>query len=179
MKEEPDDVLATRAKAGDRRAFELLLDRHYDAMHRIAWRHCGDPTEAEDIAQDACIRVARAIGTFEGRSAFSTWVHAIVLNAVRDVMRGTSRRRVAMAAVAAMSLTEPAGTAEEDGREDALWSAVGALPDRQREAVQLVHVEGLSHREAASIIGCAEATVSWHLFAARRTLKQVLAGTEP
>jgi RNA polymerase sigma-70 factor (ECF subfamily) len=174
MTEESDDALAKRAGAGDRKAFEALLDRHYAAIHRIAWRHCGDPTEAEDIAQDVCIRMARAIGSFAARSTFRTWCHAIVLNAVRDAMRVRARRAATVnAAAAAMALAE-GGEEQGDANEDALWSAVRDLPERQREAVQLVHVEGFSHQEAARAIGCAEATVSWHLFAARRTLKQLL-----
>jgi RNA polymerase sigma-70 factor (ECF subfamily) len=96
MTEESDDALARRAGTGDRKAFETLLDRHYAAIHRIAWRHCGDATEAEDIAQDVCIRMARAIAGFEARSAFKTWCHAIVLNAVSSPGRDApapARRR--------------------------------------------------------------------------------------
>jgi RNA polymerase sigma-70 factor (ECF subfamily) len=174
MMEESDDALAKRAGTGDRKAFEILLDRHYAAIHRIAWRHCGDPTEAEDIAQDVCIRMARAIGGFAARSAFRTWCHAIVLNAVRDAMRAKARRAATVKAVEVMALAD-GGEEQGDTREDALWFAVRGLPERQREAVQLVHVEGFSHQEAARAIGCAEATVSWHLFAARRTLKEILA----
>jgi RNA polymerase sigma-70 factor (ECF subfamily) len=173
MTEESDDALAKRAGTGDRKAFEALLDRHYATIHRIAWRHCGDATEAEDIAQDVCIRMARAIAGFEARSAFKTWCHAIVLNAVRDAMRARARRAVAMNAVAVMALADT-GEVQGEDQEDALWSAVRGLPERQREAVHLVHVEGFSHKEAARAIGCAEATVSWHLFAARRMLKQML-----
>jgi RNA polymerase sigma-70 factor (ECF subfamily) len=178
MTEESDDALARRAGTGDRKAFETLLDRHYAAIHRIAWRHCGDATEAEDIAQDVCIRIAQAIAGFEARSAFKTWCHAIVLNAVRDALRARARRTVTMNAVAVMALAG-GDTDPGEGQEDALWSAVRGLPERQREAVQLVHVEGFSHKEAARTIGCAEATVSWHLFAARRTLRQMLTRAGP
>ena len=179
MTGESDDALAKRAKAGDPGAFETLLDRHYAAIHRIAWRHCGDPMEAEDIAQDVCIRMARAIRGFEGRAAFTTWYHRIVLNAVQDALRARARRTVMMRSLAMMALADGEEAPRGEDCEDALWSAVRALPARQREAVELVHVEGLSHKEAARAIGCAEATVSWHLFAARRTLKQMLTRAGP
>lgn len=179
MTQETDDALVARARSGDRAAFETLIERHYGAIHRIAWRHCGDPTDAEDIAQDVCIRMARAIGRFEGRSTFSTWYHGIALNAVRDLMRARGRRTAAMRAAGVAALV--GGDEPDDGesRDDALWRAVRSLPERQREAVQLVHVEGLSHRIAAEAIGCAEATVSWHLFAARRKLKALLSTALP
>jgi RNA polymerase sigma-70 factor (ECF subfamily) len=177
MMEESDDALLARARTGDRQAFEALVDRHYDSIHRIAWRHCGDRTEAEDIAQEVCIRIARAIRGFAGRAAFSTWYHAIAINAVRDAMRAKGRRAAAMKAVGVMALAGAALEVEAESLDDVLWAAVRALPERQREAVNLVYVEGLSHRDAARAIGCAEATLSWHLFAARQKLKMLLAGT--
>jgi RNA polymerase sigma-70 factor, ECF subfamily len=170
MTEETDDELVVRAQSGNRTAIETLVGRHYGAIHRIAWRHCGDRTEAEDIAQEACIRIAKSIVAFERRSSFTTWCHGIVLNVTRDALRARARVKAVAVALAAAGPDE-AGEPEATGIEDALWSAVRDLPERQREAVQLVYIEGLSHREAARAIGCAEATVSWHLFAARRAIK--------
>jgi RNA polymerase sigma-70 factor (ECF subfamily) len=178
MTEETDDALVIRAQSGSRAALEALVDRHYATFHRIAWRHCGDRIEAEDIAQEACIRIARSIMGFERRASFTSWCHGIVLNAARDALR--ARARVNAVAVA-MAMVGPEEASEPDGGggvEDALWSAVRALPERQREAVQLVYVEGMSHRDAARLIGCAEATVSWHLFAARRAMKALLGKIE-
>jgi RNA polymerase sigma-70 factor (ECF subfamily) len=178
MSQETDDALVVRAQSGSRAALEALVERHYATIHRIAWRHCGDRTEAEDIAQEACIRIARAVLSFERRSSFATWCHGIVLNVARDALRARGRARalaVAMAMVGPQDADEPE---EGSGAEDALWAAVRALPERQREAVQLVYVEGLSHREAGRLIGCAEATVSWHLFAARRAIKANLGRSE-
>lgn len=171
---EGDDALVARARAGDRRAFASLVARHYPMIHRLAWRCCGDRTEAEDIAQEVCVRVARGLAGFEGRSSFSSWLHGVTLNAARDAGRARARRTATLhgAAVAALiDATEPA----DGGDDEALWQAVRALPPRQRDAVMLVHVEGMTHREAAEALGCAETTVSWHLFTARRQLKTMLA----
>ncbi len=69
-------------------------------------------------------------------------------------------------------ISEPSPEYDLVGRE--LWVAVRALPDQQRDAVLLVYAEDMSHAEAASIMGCSEKTVSWHLHAARKRLKSVL-----
>jgi RNA polymerase sigma-70 factor (ECF subfamily) len=177
MEEETDDALVVRAQSGSRAALETLVERHYATIHRIAWRNSGDRTDAEDIAQEACIRIAGSILRFERRSSFATWCHGIVLNVARDALRARARRRAATIAMAMAGPVEEQNT-EEGSLEDALWSAVRALPERQREAVQLVYVEGMSHRDAARLIGCAEPTVSWHLFAARRALKALLERVE-
>jgi RNA polymerase sigma-70 factor (ECF subfamily) len=179
MTEETDDALVVRAQSGCRAALEALVERHYATIHRIAWRHCGDRTEAEDVAQEVCIRIAKSIMGFERRASFTTWCHGIVLNTARDALRARARVNavsIAMAAFGPEAANEP--EVESCSVEDALWSAVRALPERQREAVQLVYVEGMSHREAAQLIGCAEATVSWHLFAARRAMKALLGRIE-
>ena len=171
---ESDDALVARAQAGDRRAFAALVTRHHPMIHRLAWRCSGDRTEAEDIAQEVCVRVARGLAGFEGRSSFASWLYGITLNAARDAGRAKARRAATLqgAAVAALiDATEP----DTAGDDEALWQAVRGLPPRQRDAVMLVHVEGLTHRQAADALGCAETTVSWHLFTARRQLKTLLA----
>ena len=175
--ETADEALVARAQAGDRRAFETLAARHYPAIRRFAWRCCGDPAEADDVAQEALIRIARGLDGFRGRARFSTWCFGVTLNCARDRLRATSRRTAALKEAAVMATIDAAAIESEDAHDDALWRAVRALPDGQREAVLLVHVEGLSHREAGAALGCVEATVSWRLFAARRRLKSLLSRT--
>lgn len=174
---EDDDALVARAKRGDARAFDALAARHYEPIRRFVWRRCGDPTEAEDVAQETLIRIARGLDRFEGRSAFSTWAYGVALNAARDMKRAESRRSAILREAAALATTEADGSTEDD-RADELWAAVDALPEPQRDAVLLVHVEGLSHREAAQALDCAETTVSWRLFSARRRLKSLLSRRE-
>jgi RNA polymerase sigma-70 factor, ECF subfamily len=174
MTGETDDALVIRAQSGSRAALEALVDRHYARIHRVAWRHCGDATEAEDIAQEACIRIAKSIHCFERRASFATWCHGIVLNAARDALRARARIDAVAASLATFGPEQETSEPERGGLEEALWAAVRALPERQREAVQLVYVEGMSHRDAAGLLACAEATVSWHLFAARRAIKAFL-----
>ncbi|WP_105416003.1 RNA polymerase sigma factor [Neorhizobium sp. T25_27] len=163
-----------KACQGDRKAFSALVAAHYDFIHAVAWRWCGSQSDAEDIAQDVCIRLGKAIRSFKGQSAFRTWLYTLTLNAVRDHQRQSSRRRRDQDRLANdpifFSHLEP----EEDDRGNWLWAAVRRLPEKQRDAVLLVHGEGLSHAAAAGVLDCSENTVSWHLHEARKRLKDLL-----
>lgn len=174
MSEQTDEALVALAKAGDRRAFASLTERHYGAIHRFAWRVTGDGTEAEDVAQETLIRIARAISGFESRAAFRSWALGIALNCARDAVRARERRSRVLKDVAVAALVDQSSPREDDDGEAALWEAVRGLPEPQRDAVMLVHVEGLSHAQAAEALDCAEATVSWRLFTARRRLRSQL-----
>ncbi len=171
----PDKTLIERAQAGDRAAFGTLVERHYDYVYRVAFRWAGRRAEAEDVAQEVCARLAKALMRFEGAAAFTTWLYALTINVARDLAR-KSRSETAKAeayAVHAFAM----GEAEEDPADDpaaALWAAVRKLPDKQREAVTLVYGEGKSHAEASDMMGCAEPTVSWHIHEAKKRLKTLM-----
>ncbi len=71
-----DPDLIGRARDGDRDAFGRLVERHYDFIYRVAWRWAGNRADAEDIAQDVCVRLGRAIRSYRGGGAFTTWLYA-------------------------------------------------------------------------------------------------------
>lgn len=176
----PDAELARHAAGGDRESFRLLVERHYGFIFRLAWRLTGHRSDAEDLAQEVCARLGRAIRTYRGGSAFTTWLYAIVANAARDGHRRSAREAAGTREWAAQAMAEEAagaGATQQDPA-DALWAAVRQLPDRQREAVGLVYGEGLNHAEAADLMGCSEATVSWHVHEARKRLRQLAAAGE-
>ncbi len=169
--ERPDPELATAAAGGDRAAFEILLRRHYDRIHGLAWQLTGTRADADDIAQDVCCTLATRIGDFRGEAKFTTWLCRITVNACRDRQR---RRR------SFLGLTQRLGVLAglsrgPDGRDlhDALWvrSAVARLKPSYRDVVVLVAGQQLTHAEAADVLGIAEATVSWRLHQARRLLE--------
>jgi Sigma-70 region 2 len=81
---EGDNALATRAAAGDREALETLLERHVDRIHAVCRRVLGDREDALDATQEAMIAVARGIGRYDGRSAFTTWLYRVATNAALD-----------------------------------------------------------------------------------------------
>lgn len=174
-----DQALALAAAAGDAAAFETLIERHYERFYRLAWRWCGNRTEAEDVAQDVCIKIGRAIRDWRGEAAFTTWAHRIVYTTATDRLRARQRLRLVepsnLVSLVEMRAEAPRGPeAEMAVLNGELWDEVRRLPDQQRDAVLLVYGEDMSHAEAASVMGCTEKTVSWHLFEARRRLKSAL-----
>jgi RNA polymerase sigma-70 factor (ECF subfamily) len=172
---EPSDLdLIASARNGDSVAFGRLVERHYDFVHRVAWRWSGRKTDAEDIAQEVCVRLGRAIRSYRGGGAFTTWLYAMTLNAARDQMRKSARESAKAEAFGVHQLVERQGPADPEDRVERLWVAVRRLPDKQRDAVLLVYGEGLSHAAAADAMACAEATVSWHIHEAKKRLKALM-----
>jgi RNA polymerase sigma-70 factor (ECF subfamily) len=167
---ETDADLVGAAVAGDRAAFEVLLRRHYDRIHGLAWRLTGARADADDIAQEVCCALVEKLGSYRGEAKFTTWLAGITVNAAHDLRR---RRR------SFLGLTERLGVLAglapaPDGRDayDAAWmkSAVARLNPALRDAVVLVAGEQLTHAEAAAILGVSENTVSWRMHEARRLL---------
>ena len=172
--EASDADLIGRARDGDRGAFGRLVERHYDFVYRVAWRCCGRKADAEDIAQEVCVRLGRAIRGYRGGGAFTTWLYAMTLNAARDLTRKNAREAARTDAYAVLELISAAAAGQPEGPAEELWAAVRTLPDKQREAVLLVHGEGLSHAAAAEVMAISETTVSWHIHEAKKRLKILL-----
>ncbi len=177
-KDVSDGALAARAAAGDRASFSALVGRHYDFVFRLAYRLTGRREDAEDVAQDVCMRLGSAIRGYRGGGKFTTWLYALTLNAVRDAARKGAREAGKARAFGVQALIDAEAAPEPETRADALWEAVRLLPPRQRDAVTLVYGEGLSHDEAADILACSAATVSWHVHEARKRLKQIMSAGE-
>jgi RNA polymerase sigma factor (sigma-70 family) len=172
--ERETDRLVALAQAGDGDAFAALLDGHYDLIFRTAFKWCGNRADAEDIAQDVCVKLAGILKSFDRRSAFSSWLYRVTLNAVRDTQRARARRGRHLAALTELSPEDAPPDQEDATVLNELWAAVRRLPERQRDAVLLVYAEDLPHAEAASILGCKEATISWHIHEAKKALRGLL-----
>ena len=170
----PDQALALLAGRGDRAAFGELVERHYDYIFRIACKWSGKRSDAEDIAQDVCIKLATAIRSFDGRSAFTSWLYKVTLNAVRDMQRARSRRGKNIDRYAVVAPDEELPDQEDATAMKEIWAAVRRLPEQQRDAVLLVYSEDMSHAQAGEIMGCKETTVSWHIHEAKKTLRGLL-----
>lgn len=172
---EPLDAdLVARAVGGEREAFSLLLERHYGLIYRIAYKWCGQQSDAEDVAQDVCVKLATALAGFDGRAAFTSWLYRIVLNAVRDLQRRGVRRDNRHLALKDVSESNSPAEQEEAVATAELWQAVRQLPDKQRDAVLLVYAEEMTHSEAAAVLGVKEGTVSSYVHEARKVLKGLL-----
>lgn len=177
-----DRSLIEAAQAGDRQAFARLLESEYDIIFRIAMQWCGVRADAEDIAQQASIKLAQSLGQFRFESAFRTWLYRLVINCAKDWQRSQARH-------------------QHDDLEQGHWQEASASHDRADLAIYLEHLlawvatlgdgfketlllvfgEGLNHREAAQVLDIKESTVSWRIHEVRKKLKhwQAENGGEP
>ena len=163
--------LIARARAGDRQAFGQLLGDNYDFIYRTACKWSGRRSDAEDITQEVCIKLETAIMSFDGRSAFTSWLYRVTLNAVRDHQRAQTRRGRHIDALKQVSAEDSPPDQEDAVAMREIWAAVRALPEQQRDAVLLVYGEEMTHAAAAAIMGCKEGTVSSHIHEARKALR--------
>lgn len=167
--DEDDATLCERAAAGCEQSFVALFQRYYAAVHGFLYRLVWNASEAEDIAQETFIKAARSLGQFGGRASFKNWLYSIAMNTLRDNRRSALREEKARDAL--RQEAPAAGVDDSSGKEDVI-ELLGSLPQDLREAVTLVYLEGMNHREAALVLGCAETTVSWRLFRAKGLLRR-------
>ena len=171
---EADQWLVDKARDGDPAAFEALLRRHQDRIYRIALRMLGHPQDAEDVTQDVAVQIWRALATFTGASAFSTWLYRVVVNRCLNHQR---RRRDTSPL---LETDHPATAGPEEralgaARIEATAAAIASLADEQRTVLVLYQVEGLSYREVATILDISEAAVRSRLERARTRMLHALA----
>jgi len=168
-----DEALIRAAQAGDARAFETLLERHYDTVYRFAWKWCGSRADAEDITQQACIKLAGALASFRFEAAFTSWLYRLVVNCARDWSR-SQRRHEGAAAEQGEEGHSAAGAVEQQAYLWQLLHKLDALPEAIKETLLLVHAEGLTHGEAARVLDVKESTVSWRLHEFRKHYRLAL-----
>jgi len=170
-----DWSLMARTGEGDRVAFRLLLERHGPASLRLATRCLGTAGQAEDIVQEAFLRVWREAPRWRPQARLSTWLYRVVVNLCTDQLRKPRSESLDL-------VPEP-----PDEREDAETALhgrqVGALvertlaglPERQRQAVALCYYEGMTAAEAAEVLDLSPSAVEALLHRARRSLREELA----
>ena len=169
-----DASLVLRALDGETAAFTVLFNRHYAPVREFAFRVLLDGHAADDVAQESFICAARKLGTLRDGQAFVAWVYSIATNVARSHLRAQCSHDRKIRA-AGMEGTEAVNDGDAaDGRAVLALNAMRSLPPQQREAVALVIMDGLSHAEAASRLGCAESTVSWRIFCAKKSLRRKL-----
>jgi len=173
--DDPDTGLLARIGHGDAVATRMLVAAKLPRILGLATRLLRDPVAAEDLAQEAFVRVWRNAPKWQpGRARFDTWLHTVVLNLCRDRLR---RRRDA-GGDALPDVADPAPDAEatmiaaQQARQVA--DAIAALPERQREAIVLVHYQDLSGAEAAQVLDISVDALESLLARGRRTLRAQL-----
>ena len=172
--DESDLDLAGRARDGDRAALEALLDRHADRVHAICRRVVAHPEDALDATQEALIAIARRIGSFDGRAAFTTWVYRVATNAALDELR---RRRRRPEPVDVPEAPSPAPADPFEGRVEQrldIDAALREVPEQFRVAVVLRDLCDLDYAEIASILDVPPGTVRSRIARGRAELARLL-----
>lgn len=177
--------LIARAQRGDEAAFEALFNTHKRRVYSLCLRMTGDTAEAEDLAQEAFLQLFRKISTFRGESAFTTWLHRLVVNVVLMHLRKKGIQQV--------SLDEPDTSQDEPVKRDfgdhdrrllgsidriRLTRAIESLPHGYRTVFVLHDVEGYEHNEIAEIMNCSIGNSKSQLHKARLKLRDLLRTTE-
>lgn len=169
-----DHELLRRTAAGDRDALSALVRRHQARVLALAHRFLGDAGAAEDVGQEAFLRVLQKAGSFSPKAQFTTWLYRIVANLCWDARRQAARERRLIRA-AAQTPPEFDETPVRRDTQEAVRRAVGELPDRQRLVLILHRFDGLGHREIADITGWSVGAVESCLVRAYATLRERLA----
>jgi len=172
-----DDALLALYAQGDPRVAPILTARHLPRVYRHAVRALGDPALAEDVAQEAMLRLWQIAPKWRaGEAQVSTWLYRVTANLATDLLR--KKRMVGLDQ--ASDTPDPAPPAEEamqrSARLDALQNALEMLPDRQREAVVLRHIEGLANPEIGAIMGLGVRAVESLVARGKRALSARLMG---
>jgi len=177
-----DLILVERVRNGDKRAFELLVEKYRRKIGRLLSRMVRDPEEVEDIAQETFIKAYRALPQFRGDAAFYTWLYRIAVNTAKNYLAARNRNMFAVSDVT--------GEEEEGGEERytapdidtpdahllskqiayAVNEAVEALPEELRTAITLREIEGMSYEDIANFMGCPIGTVRSRIFRAREAI---------
>jgi RNA polymerase sigma-70 factor (ECF subfamily) len=170
-----------RAQQGDEAAFEALFNAHKRRVYSLCLRMTGNTAEAEDLTQEAFLQLFRKISTFRGESAFTTWLHRLVVNVVLMHLRKKGLQQV--------SLDEVDSSQEEPVKRDyggddlrligsidrlSLDRAIAALPRGYRKVFVLHDMEGYEHNEIAQIMDCSTGNSKSQLHKARLKLREHL-----
>ena len=180
----PDLELVKRCQDGDSDAFRVLVERYQQRATRLAFRYVKRIDDAQDIAQDAFIRVFKSIKEFRNESQFYTWFYRILVNLALDHLRRNKNQasefqdgvllRSQSAAEAQLKTTNPREELWKKQRRKAIVESIDSLPPDQRTTVILREIDGLSYEEIAQVTKVPIGTVMSRLFYARRKLQDKL-----
>ena len=183
---EVDQQLVERAQRGDKRAFELLVEKYQRKLARLVARLVRDPGEVEDVTQEAFIKAYRALPSFRGDSAFYTWLYRIGINTAKNYLVATGRRAPTSTAIDAeeaegiesgeqlRDINTPESLLLSKEIATTVNAAIESLPEELRSAIQLRELEGMSYEEIAKLMDCPIGTVRSRIFRARETIAERL-----
>ena len=183
---EIDRQLVTRAQRGDKRAFELLVEKYQRKLARLLSRFIRDPAEVEDVTQEAFIKAYRALPAFRGDSAFYTWLYRIGINTAKNYLMAMGRRAPTSTEVEAdeaegfeegeqlRDINTPESVLLSKEIAETVNSTIEKLPEELRTAIQLREIEGMSYEDIARVMDCPIGTVRSRIFRAREAIAEQL-----
>ena len=181
-----DQQLVERVQRGDKRAFELLVEKYQRKLARLVSRLVRDPGEVEDVTQEAFIKAYRALPSFRGDSAFYTWLYRIGINTAKNYLVAMGRRAPTSTEVEAEAaegfesgellrdINTPESLLLSKEIAGTVNAAIEALPEELRSAIQLRELEGMSYEEIAKLMDCPVGTVRSRIFRAREAVAERL-----
>jgi len=177
-------ALIRRASSGDETALEALFRQHYPPTLRLALGLLNSEQDAEEVAQDA---LAYALTHLDGykpeRAAFATWLYTITVSRCRNKRRRkwltTIRLTTSDQAVDRDPGPGPEEKVERRQRDATLWSAVGQLSPKQREAIVLRYAAGLTYPQMSEVLGCSVSTAQTRTWLGEQRLRELLPDLDP
>jgi len=179
---EVDQQLVERAQRGDKRAFELLVEKYQRKLARLLSRFIRDPAEVEDVTQEAFIKAYRALPAFRGDSAFYTWLYRIGINTAKNYLMAMGRRAPTSTEVEAeeaegfeegeqlRDINTPESVLLSNEIAQTVNRTIEALPEELRKAIQMREIEGMSYEDIAQAMDCPIGTVRSRIFRAREAI---------
>ena len=176
-----DQSLTARTLAGDKEAFTTLMRRHKVWLYNFVRRYLSDPDEAHDVVQESFASAWNALSRYDPQRDFSIWLRSIALNKCRDRARYQATRRFLLPwggsspeTVSADPLTGPDETLMQKELVGVVQRAINDLPDVLKDSIILTALEGLSHAEAAAVLGVTAKTVEGRVSRGRKLLSSTL-----
>jgi RNA polymerase sigma-70 factor, ECF subfamily len=182
----PDELLMVRMARGDTCAFEVLVRRHQMPVLNLISRFLGDPTLAEDLAQEAFLRVWKAANNYEPSAKFTTWMYRIVANLCLNELKSPWRKKLislhwfesddagsgdARTGEVSDDRPSPEDVLLDNERSRRVAQALHGLPRNQRLALILKRYQGLSYQEIAKVLGCSVSAVESLLVHGKKNLR--------
>lgn len=171
MQAADEQQLILRAKEQDAGAFRTLVERYMRQTYNVAYNLVRNHEDAEDVSQEAFVRIYRSLDTFRGDAEFSTWIHRITVNVALDrIKQRTTKEKRELRNI---DMVEPVFTQSGENADVTMHieRALHELPTLQRAVVILRHINGLSTKKVGEILQCSEGTVKTHLHRGLKKMK--------
>lgn len=185
-KPDPDLELVQRARGGDTKAFDELVEKYTPKLYGLVYHMTSNHEDTNDILQDVFAKAYRALKRFKGKSAFYTWIYSIATNMTLNFLKKRNRRRgmslddIDLAIendkdfIEATSKSDPVREANIAELQQRLNMAMQELSNDHRAVVTMFDIQGMPHAEISKILGVSEGTIRSRLFYAHRQLQTYL-----